>query len=253
MFTRTESFKDFLRFYPVTSVIVGLQIAIWLISILFGSLGNYIYQIGIGFNYLILQGEYWRLLTSIFLHAGTGHILFNAFSTVLFAPALEQMLGKGKFLFSYLFAGVAANVLTLVAIPDMPNPYVGASGAIYGLFGLYLFMVLFEKKLIDPGSARLITIIIIIGLVMTFINPGINITGHLFGFIAGIALGPIVLRNVKPFSPYRNKRKPRPEGEIGFDPNRWNKKRYRYSKYIKPVITIIFVVLVLLGILSSLI
>ncbi|MFC4402045.1 rhomboid family intramembrane serine protease [Gracilibacillus xinjiangensis] len=252
MFIRTESFKDFLRFYPVTSIIVGLQIGIWLISVLFSPLGNFIYQYGTGVHYFILQGEYWRLFTSVFLHSGAGHILFNSFSTVLFAPALEQMLGKWKFLLTYLFTGVVANILTLFAIPDLSYAYVGASGAIYGLFGLYLFMVIFEKKLIDPGSARLITIIIIIGLVMTFINSNINITGHLFGFIAGLALGPIILRNVKPFSPYRNKRSPRPEGDIGFDPNRWNKKRYRYKKYLKPIITIIFIILVILGIISSL-
>ncbi|KAB8137959.1 rhomboid family intramembrane serine protease [Gracilibacillus oryzae] len=251
MFTRTESFKDFLRFYPVTSVIVGLQIGIWLISILFEPIGDYIYYYGTGMHYFILQGEYWRLLTSIFLHAGVGHIFFNSFSLILFAPALEQMLGKVKFIFSYLFAGVLANVLTLFAITQLTFNHAGGSGAIYGLFGLYLFMVLFEKKLIDQGSAKLITIIIIIGLVMTFINANINIAGHLFGFISGFALGPVVLRNVKPFSPYRNVRKPRADGEIGFDPNRWNKKRYRYKKFIAPVITVIFIILVILGIVSS--
>ncbi len=252
MFLRTESFKDFMYFYPVTFVLIVIQISIWLISNMIDPIGNIIYNYGVGNHYLIQQGEYWRLFTSIFLHAGIGHIVFNSFSLILFAPALEQMLGKFKFLFAYFFTGVAANILSLFANAESMNYYLGASGAIYGLFGLYMFMVLFEKKLIDPQSAKVITVIIVIGIIMTFIRPGIDITGHLFGFIAGIALGPIILKNVKAYSPYRNRRRKSTDDSIGFDPNRWNKKRYKYKKYVKPIITTIFIILVLLGVMATL-
>ncbi|QGH33114.1 rhomboid family intramembrane serine protease [Gracilibacillus salitolerans] len=250
MFLRTESFRDFLQFYPVVSAIVALQVIIWLIVGLVPGVGDWIYTMGVGWNGMISQGEYWRLITPIFLHAGFGHILFNSFSLILFAPALEQMLGKVKFLVVYFTAGIAANILTYIVEPNPFYTHVGASGAIFGLFGLYLFMVFFEKKLIDPQNARLILIISVIGLVMTFFRANINISGHLFGFVAGFALGPVILKNAQPFSPWKNRRKVR-DDDIGFDPNRWNKKRYRYKPYLKPIIFGILIVLVLLGLISG--
>ncbi|MGP4039904.1 rhomboid family intramembrane serine protease [Gracilibacillus sp. D59] len=251
MFLRTESFRDFLKFYPVVSTIVAFQIIIWLIVGLVPGLGDWIYTMGVGWNGLISQGEYWRLVTPIFLHSGFGHIIFNSFSLILFAPALEQMLGKIKFLVVYFITGIAANILTYIVEPDPYYLHVGASGAIFGLFGLYLFMVFFEKKLIDPQNARLILIISVIGLVMTFFRSNINVAGHLFGFIAGFALGPVILRNAQPFSPWKNRRKTKND-EFGFDPNRWNKKRYRYKPYLKPIFFGILIILVLLGFISSL-
>ncbi len=253
MFIRTESFKDFLQFYPLVSIIIAFQIGIWLLAALVPPLGDWVYNFGVGWNYGISQGEYWRLVTPIFLHAGIGHIVFNSFALVLFAPALEQMLGKAKFLLVYFFAGIAANILTYIVEPSPMFTHVGASGAIFGLFGLYLFMVFFEKRLIDPQNAKLILIISVISLVMTFFRGNINIAGHLFGFIAGFALGPVLLKNVEPFSPWKNTRRRKPNDDgIGFDPNRWNKKRYKYKPYLKPIIFGAFVILVLLGLLSSL-
>jgi len=252
MFIRTESFRDFLQFYPVVSTIIAIQIGLWLVGFIIPPLGDWINAYGVGWNLLITEGEYWRLVTPIFLHAGFGHILFNSFSLVLFAPGLEQMLGKIKFLFAYFFAGIAANILTVIVEPNPMYMHVGASGAIFGLFGLYLFIIFFEKHLINPQDAKLILIIAVIGLVMTFLRANINIAGHLFGFIAGFALGPLILRNVQPFSPWRNKRKARGNGEIGFDPNRWNKKRYRLKPYIKPILFTIIGILVIIGLLSSL-
>ncbi|WP_058305783.1 rhomboid family intramembrane serine protease [Gracilibacillus massiliensis] len=251
MFIRTESFKDFLQFYPLVSIIVAIQIGLWLLTSLIPDLREVIYSLGIGFNYGISQGEYWRLVTPIFLHAGIGHIVFNSFALVLFAPALEQMLGKIRFIVVYFFAGIAANILTYIVEP-ITYTHVGASGAIFGLFGLYLFMVFFEKRLIDPQNAKLILIISVISLVMTFFRGNINIAGHLFGFIAGFALGPLLLKNVEPFSPWKNKRRRKTyDDDIGFDPNRWNKKRYRYKPYLRPIILGAFIILVLLGLLSN--
>lgn len=202
MFVRTErSIKEFMQLYPIISTIIIINFALFIIiDLLPLPFGDMLFQWGAGHNESIsLYGEYWRILTPIFLHGGFMHTLFNSFALVLFGPALEIMLGKAMFTLAYLLTGIIGNIGTYLMEPMSPIPHIGASGAIYGLFGLYIFMVFFRKELIDPGSAQIIKTIFVLGLIMTFIRPGINIYAHIFGFIGGFALGPIILRNARSF------------------------------------------------------
>lgn len=251
MFIRTErSLKEFIQFYPIVAGLVIIHIVLWLlIDLLQLQFGSFLYQWGVGSNFLIDQGQYWRLITPIFLHSGIMHMLFNSFALVLFGPALEQMLGKVKFLIAYFTAGIAGNLGTYAfGASEIWNVHLGASGAIYGLFGMYVFMIAFRKHLIDPGSRQVVMIIFIIGLIMTFVRSNINIYAHIFGFIGGFAIAPLVLANARPFSPWRNRRRYQDDGSIQFDPNRWRKKRV--SK--KSIIWIVLGILVVLGILGRL-
>ncbi|HLS66940.1 MAG TPA: rhomboid family intramembrane serine protease [Pseudogracilibacillus sp.] len=201
MFIRTErSVKEFLHLYPFVSTFIIINLIIWiLISVFQTSIGFYIYNFGVGNNLLVHIGEYWRLVTPIFLHAGFGHMLFNSFALVLFGPALERMTGSMTFVVAYMATGIAGNIGTYIIEPQSFYTHVGASGAIYGLFGIYLYMTFFRKDLIDPMNAQIIRTIFIIGLVLTFIRPNINIAAHIFGFIGGFALGPIILKRAVPF------------------------------------------------------
>ncbi|SDZ13096.1 Membrane associated serine protease, rhomboid family [Evansella caseinilytica] len=223
MFLRTESFSEFIRYYKVVTTLVAIHIILYIWMDYFPLLGGRnIYLFGVGSNLNITMGEYWRLLTPIFLHGSLMHMLFNSFSLILFGPALEQMLGKTRFIAAYLGAGVLANIATyFVGSPTLLH--LGASGAIYGLFGIYLYIVLFRPQLMDRGNSQLILTILIIGVVMTFLNPrgNINILGHVFGLIAGAAIAPLVLFKVNPYSRYNRAAN---SNEISFDPYRWQKK-----------------------------
>lgn len=192
MFVRTESFRSFIRLYPIISIITGIHIFLWLLLLLPIPFTTTLLQQMVGFNYLISEGEFWRLVTPIFVHGGFGHMLFNSFSLILFGPALEGMLGKFKFIVAYLFAGVIANIATFYIEP-LDFAHVGSSGAIFGLFGVYLYMVVFRKDLISQMNSQLIVTILVIGLVMTFVNSNVNIIAHLFGFVAGAVIAPLVL------------------------------------------------------------
>ncbi|WP_047981041.1 rhomboid family intramembrane serine protease [Ornithinibacillus contaminans] len=227
MFVRNErSVKEFITYYPVVSTIVIIHIAIWLLhDFLPIPFMEQLYNLGTGSHYWIYQGEYWRFITPIFLHGGLTHMLFNSFSLVLFGPALEQMLGKWKFTIAYLGAGTLANVITFFLNPSFMFSHVGASGAIFGLLGIYVFMVAFRKQLIDSQNAQIIMVIFIIGMIMTFIRPGINQYAHVLGFIVGFILAPLVLTKVRPYHPWRY-RHDVDDQEIQFDPNRWKKKRF---------------------------
>ncbi|RWZ52259.1 rhomboid family intramembrane serine protease [Halobacillus fulvus] len=252
MFVRTENFKEFLRFYPIVSGLVAIHLILWLlIDVIQLGAAIDLQRWGIGVNALVLQGEYWRLVTPIFLHGGFTHALFNSFSLVLFGPALEQMLGKGKFIAMYLGAGIAGNLGTFIVNPDAFYAHLGASGAIFGIFGVYLYMVFNRKDLIDQANSQIIMVILVLGLFMTF-RPGINVLAHLFGLIGGFALAPPILKNARPFSIWqtRARSRRRDDGEITFDPNRWKKRRFTSrinGKYIFWGVILFLVALAVFG------
>lgn len=244
MFLRTEkSIRDFILFYPIVSIIILINILVWLLMYIipldwkYGlSFGEILYIFGVGNNILISEGEYWRLFTPIFMHAqGLTHVLFNSFSLILFGPALEQMVGKWRFILAYVGTGILANIGTYVIDPASPVSHLGASGAIYGLFGIYLFMVYFRKHLIDPQSASIVQVIFAIGLIMSFLQPRVNIPAHIFGAISGFIIATLVLKNAQPFSHVKNyiKKAQRQtveegsvhEAQVRFDPDRHRKQR----------------------------
>lgn len=193
MFVRTESFKQFLAFYPVISIIIAIQFLIFIVLNIPIFPNNWLLELTAGINLLIIQGEYWRLLTPIFVHAGFAHLLFNSFSLVLFGPALERALGKGMFLLVYLVCGLGANIATLIIHPPYYS-HIGASGAIFGLFGIYLAVILFKKHAIPQQGKQIIVPIAIISVIMTFFQSNINITGHIFGLISGFIIGRLLLQ-----------------------------------------------------------
>lgn len=254
MFIRHErSIKEFMINYPIVFTLIIIHLILWfIIDFLQLPIGFLIESFGVGSNYLVDQGEYWRLFTPIFLHGGFGHMIFNSFSLVLFGPALEQMLGKGKFLLAYFGAGIIGNIGTFIFGP-LDYWHLGASGSIFGLFGIYIFMVMNRKHLIDQGSAQMITMILVIGVLMTFFRSGINIYAHLFGFIGGFLLAPIVLQNVRPYSPWRIRRARTTyddDADIQFDPNRWNKRSWIPDKLRKNWFIGVIIALALIGLFS---
>lgn len=254
MFVRRErSVKEFIRFYPVVSILIILNIIIWaLYHLLHTSLGETIYLYGIGQNLSVTFGEYWRIFTPIFLHGDFSHVAFNSFAMILFGPALEQMLGKFKFIIFYFLTGIIGNIATYIIDPHSTTLHLGASGAIYGLFGAYIFMIYFRKHLMDAESTQIIVVIFLLGLVMSFIQSNINIAAHVGGFIGGFAIIAPFLRSVERFSMAKNYRKIyKTEEDIQFNPQRWQKKRrpkrIQIPNFGVKLIWFIFILLAMIG------
>ncbi|MGD6857080.1 rhomboid family intramembrane serine protease [Bacillus infantis] len=193
MFTRTESFREFIRFYPIVSIILLLNILLYLLTVLPVFPNSYIFERLAGVNLFIREGEVWRLASPIFMHSGFTHVLFNSFSLVLFGPALERIAGKARFAGIYLITGISANVATLLLEP-LTYTHVGSSGAIFGLFGFFAAVAYFRKDLMSRENSQIIITIAVIGLIMTFIQPNINISAHIFGFISGFLIGALSLK-----------------------------------------------------------
>ena len=123
------------------------------------------------------------MLTPIFLHVSFAHLLFNMFSLYIFGPELEQIAGKARFLTIYLLSGLVGNVATYL-IHDWNYISVGASGAIYGIFGAFGALVYYTRNFM-PQLKQIIIPIIVIGVIMTFLQPEINVTGHIAGLVTG--------------------------------------------------------------------
>lgn len=134
----------------------------------------------------IAHGEWYRLLTSMFLHFGVIHLGLNMYVLYAIGPALEVALGRVRFLALYFIAGVGGSVASfLFAGPTSIGA--GASGAIFGLFGAYY--ILARRLNAQTGP---IVITIALNLVLSVSIPHIDIRAHLGGLIAGSAVGAVL-------------------------------------------------------------
>lgn len=199
MFTRTENFREFIRLYPIVSIIIAIHIGLYLLTVVPVFPNTWFIETFSGVNLYIVEGEFWRLITPTFMHSGFSHMLFNSFSLLLFGPPLEQMLGKGKFSFVYLISGFFANIATLVFEP-LTYTHVGSSGAIFGLFGYYISLIIFRKHWLTKENAQIVLTLTAISILMTFIQPNVNITAHFSGLLAGFLVGAIPHYNKKELS-----------------------------------------------------
>ena len=131
---------------------------------------------------LFFQGHYyWQLFTSIFVHFGILHLLFNMYGLYYFGRLNETHFSVPQFLAIYFGSALLGNVMSLYLIPyDVKSG--GASGAIFGLVGSY---VAIEKKAQHMGMALVYAVLIFI----QSSGPGVNIFAHLFGLIGGLVLG----------------------------------------------------------------
>jgi membrane associated rhomboid family serine protease len=133
-------------------------------------------------NAIAYLDQFYRLVTSGFLHAGITHILFNMVALYFTGPALERVLGHVRFTVLYLISLLGGSVLVyLLTAPNQGT--LGASGAIFGLFGASF--VLARKLDID---VRGIVGLIVVNLVITFVAPGISWQGHVGGLVTGAAV-----------------------------------------------------------------
>lgn len=130
----------------------------------------------------VATGEYYRLFTAAFLHAGVFHIALNMFVLAQLGPVLERALGRVRFLTLYLLAALGGSTLSFL-VSDQGVLGVGASGAIFGLFGAYYIVV---RRL--GGETKSILVLLAINIVITFAVPIIDWRAHVGGLVIGSLL-----------------------------------------------------------------
>ncbi|MER1934960.1 MAG: rhomboid family intramembrane serine protease, partial [Priestia megaterium] len=120
-------------------------------------------------------------------HLSFSHLLFNSFSLFLLGPGAERILSSYKFLLFYLTCGFLGNIVTFLTQSSFYS-HVGASGAIFGLLGFYLYLVIKQKHMLSQSNQQIIVVFLIIGLLSGLLTPRTNNTAHFVGGIAGFLL-----------------------------------------------------------------
>lgn len=197
LFVRYENWKSFLRFYPLTTLIIIVNVVVFILMTINGGSRNTVTLVEYG-ALTNIEGydQWWRTLTAMFVHIGFDHLLFNSFALIVFAPPLERLLGTWRYGILYFASGIIGNVISLELYRQSVDNHLaaGASGAIYGIYGAFLYIAIFQRNMIDRVSRQTIYTILGLGLVYTFIMPGIGIWAHLGGLIAGFFIYGLLLR-----------------------------------------------------------
>lgn len=175
----------------LTYVFIFIQLAMFLWLELNGGSTNTetLVKYGAKFNPLILEGEWWRFFTPIFLHIGLLHLAMNTLALYYLGALVERIYGNTRFLFIYLFAGFFGSLASFVFSPNLSA---GASGAIFGCFGALLYFGVINPKLFFRTMGMNILVVIGINLAFGFTVPGIDNAGHLGGLAGGFAAAGIV-------------------------------------------------------------
>jgi membrane associated rhomboid family serine protease len=168
----------------VTKALLGINVGIYLITAFQGrglnAPGGKLFTDWLLFGPAVANGDWWRLFTSAFLHANLIHIAFNMYFLWFVGSAVEQALGRGRFVMLYVVSALAGSAGALVWTPNAPT--VGASGALFGLLGAALILER-QRNYVLGGSAMAL---ILINLILSFAVSGISIGGHVGGLIGGI-------------------------------------------------------------------
>ena len=174
-------------FTPKNPIITYVFIAINVLVFVFGIFTNtHEYIINTFANYApyIKDGEYYRLFTSMFVHANLLHILFNMYALYLLGKEAESFFGKWKFLAIYILSGLSGSLLSILLNPVTPS--VGASGALFGILGALLYFGYNFRVYLGNTLVREILPIILINLVLGFMISGVDNYAHIGGLVGGI-------------------------------------------------------------------
>jgi len=185
-----------------TYTIMGLNVLVFVLMVINGAglvEPNGLVHIKWGSNYtpLTLSGDWWRLISNTFIHFGIIHLLMNMYCLYMAGVYLEPMLGKGKYIAAYLCTGVLASLTSLWWHTDGINS-AGASGAIFGMYGLFLALLTTSliPKAVRQSLLSSIGIFVVYNLVYGM-KGGVDNSAHVGGLLSGFVIGYIYAFGIK--------------------------------------------------------
>ncbi|WP_054654265.1 rhomboid family intramembrane serine protease [Lentilactobacillus kisonensis] len=147
-------------------------------------------RFGAKYNPAIRAGEYWRLITPMFIHIGFTHILMNGITLYFIGEYVEQLFGHWRFLTIFLVSGIVGNLASFVFSYGLSA---GASTAIFGLFGAFMMLgESFSKNPVITSMAKTFLLFIVLNIGTDIFVQGIDIAGHIGGLIGGFLIAYVV-------------------------------------------------------------
>ena len=187
------------REFPLTYTLIVLNVLVFLLATVSPSLEEPLYVNGVlqGF-YVVVRDEHYRLLTSIFMHSGGTHIVMNMLSLYMVGRMVERLFSKSAYLSLYFltaFFGAYASIYM-----HLEGQAVGASGAIFGLFGALAGFVLVHRQRMQEQFMQFMKdfgIILLINLGIGIAFPSVDISAHVGGLLSGIIGGMLLAKSPK--------------------------------------------------------
>lgn len=186
---------------PVTTVLLAIMVVYFVVISLNGGTTNSQALVDYGAffpPYILQNNEYYRFITSIFIHIGVTHIFFNGYALYIFGTQIEKVMGKKKYLIFFLLAGIGGNIVTyavsLRSMQAFQTVSAGASGSLFGILGAFLYLIRRHPRMISPEGRKSILSMLGINLVITLLIPNISITAHFGGLIIGYLLSYIFIK-----------------------------------------------------------
>jgi membrane associated rhomboid family serine protease len=185
--------RTFPRPRSAATAVLAVNVAVFVIDAVARASGRgSLLEVGAMIPELVATGQWYRLVTAMFIHVGLLHLAFNSFAIYVFGSLVEQALGSVRFLAVYLITGFAASAVSF-AFGDPGRAAVGASGAVFGLLGVWLAYNL-RRRSLSLGRANMQWALMLIGINLAFglIVPQIDWLAHVGGLVAGVAAGLVV-------------------------------------------------------------
>jgi len=193
IYEKNERMKDVFSFGTprLTYLLIYINIIIFFLIELNGGSTNVetLIQFGAKYNPAIVSGEWWRIVTSMFLHIGFVHLVMNMIALYYLGTVVERIFGSFRFIYIYFLAGIAGGLTSFALNVSVAA---GASGAIFGLFGSLLFFGTIYRDMFRQTMGKNLIFILLINLVFGFMIPQIDMGAHLGGLIGGYIASAIV-------------------------------------------------------------
>lgn len=196
-------YRDSKKTAYINILLIAINVLYFIFLEMTGSSENSLFMIQHGAMYEPLvteNGEYYRLLTSIFMHFGINHIVNNMLMLFILGDNMERALGHIKYLFFYLICGVGANIasMTVNVMNEELVVSAGASGAIFGVIGGLLYAVAVNHGRLEDLSTRQLVVVILCSLYFGFTSGGVDNVAHIAGLLIGIVMAMLLYRKPKP-------------------------------------------------------
>lgn len=184
---------------PLNNALIIINMIVFLLVEITGGSQNLPHMINCGSMYIPLiteQREYYRLVTSMFLHFGMAHLAHNMLVLYLLGDHLERAMGKVRYLLLYLAGGIGGNLISMV-VDIRRKSYVvsaGASGAVFAVMGGLLYVLLVNRGRLEDFTTRKILIVAGLTLYYGFTSSGVDNAAHVGGLICGFIVSCVLYR-----------------------------------------------------------